>query len=55
MCDTNLLCKNQSIMHMGRCVLECDFWCDTDDDGDSSNDDDDDIDDYDDIGTADGW
>jgi len=31
------VCKNQSIMHIGRCVLECDFWCDTDDDDDDDD------------------
>ena len=31
------MCKNQSIMHIGRCVLECDFWCDTDDDDDDDD------------------
>ena len=31
------MCKNQSIMHIGRCVLECDFWCDTDDDDDNDD------------------
>jgi len=28
-------------MHIGRCVLECDFWCDTDDDDNDDDDDDD--------------